>query len=109
VLGRACRIGATGTTSITGPGYGQFVQAKLSDVDAGDIVAMKPVDTTQGKTFWAFSQASEVVGGEHVGHIWNHGLNSWDWEDAYGGGDRDYNDLVVNLDFTSAFGHGWLV
>lgn len=43
------------------------------------------------------------------GHIWNYELNTWGWEDAYGGGDHDYNDLVVNLDFTSAFGHGWLV
>jgi hypothetical protein len=25
-----------------------------------------------------------------------------------GGGDRDYNDLVVGLDFTSASGHRWL-
>jgi hypothetical protein len=30
------------------------------------------------------------------------------FEDTYCGGDRDYNDLVVGLDFTSASGHGWL-
>ena len=70
---------------------------------------MKLVNETQARTYWAFSQANEVVDGEHVGHIWNYGLNTWGFEDAYGGGDRDYNDLVVSLDFTSAFGHGWLV
>jgi hypothetical protein len=43
-----------------------------------------------------------------VGHLWNHGLNTWGWEDTDGGGDRDYNDMIVQLDFTSALGHGWL-
>ena len=100
---------STGAASIDGPGYGNFSQAMLKNMDAGDIVAMKLVDTTQGKTYWAFSQANEMVDGEHVGHIWNYGLNTWGWEDTYGGGDHDYNDLVVNLDFTSAFGNAWLV
>ncbi|MFO1084927.1 MAG: hypothetical protein U1E21_10205 [Reyranellaceae bacterium] len=99
----------TGATSIDGPGYGQHSRALLNNIDSGDIVAMKLVDTTQGKTYWAFSQANEVVGGQNVGHIWNYGLNTWGWEDTFGGGDQDYNDLVVSLDFTSAFGHGWLV
>ncbi|MGD9884650.1 MAG: hypothetical protein AB7U95_31560 [Reyranella sp.] len=99
----------TGATAIDGPGYGQFLQAKLEDIDSGDIVAMKLVDTTQGRTYWAFSQANEVVDGVPVGHIWNYGLNTWGFEDTFGGGDRDYNDLVVNLDFTSAFGNAWLV
>jgi hypothetical protein len=27
----------------------------------------------------------------------------------HGGGDRDYNDLVFGLDFTSASRRGWLV
>jgi len=100
---------AGGATAISGPGYGDYAQAILQDVDAGDIVAMKLVNETQNRIYWAFSQANEVVDGEHVGHIWNYGLNTWGFEDAYGGGDRDYNDLVVSLDFTSAFGHGWLV
>jgi hypothetical protein len=99
----------TGATAIDGPGYGKLDQVKLQDIDSGDIVAMKLVDVTQGKTYWAFSQANEVVDGEHVGHIWNYGLNTWGFEDTFGGGDHDYNDLVVNLDFTSAFGSGWLV
>ena len=29
-------------------------------------------------------------------------LRVWGWEDTFGGGDRDYNDLVVGLDFTGA-------
>jgi hypothetical protein len=35
-------------------------------------------------------------------HLWNYGLNTWGWEDTYGGGDHDYNDLIVQIDFTSA-------
>ena len=32
----------------------------------------------------------------------NQGLNTWGWEDTFGRGDHDYNDLTVQLDFTSA-------
>jgi hypothetical protein len=100
---------AAGVTTINGPGYGNFKQIELQGVDAGDIVAMKLVDATQGRTYWAFSQANEQVNGQNVSHIWNYGLNTWGFEDTYGGGDHDYNDLVVNLDFTSAYGQGWLI
>lgn len=101
---------STGGTSIAGPGYGNYGQAMLTNVDAGNIIAMQLTDNTSGETFWAFSQANEAnANGGHVGHLWNYGVNTWGWEDTYGGGDRDYNDLVVQLDFTSASGHGWLV
>jgi hypothetical protein len=35
-------------------------------------------------------------------------MNTWGWEDLAGAGDCDFNDFVVQLDFTSASGHGWL-
>lgn len=35
-------------------------------------------------------------------------LNTWGWEDTFGGGDQDYNDLTVQCDFIGAYGHGWL-
>jgi hypothetical protein len=109
VTGRAYTTNA-GATSVNGPGYGNYGQAILTNVDSGDLVAMKLSNNTWGTTFWAFSQANEPAqGGGHVGHLWNYGVNTWGWEDTYGGGDRDYNDLVVQLDFTSASGHGWLV
>ncbi|MEP9377961.1 DUF4114 domain-containing protein [Aquabacter sp. CN5-332] len=92
---------------IHGPGYGAFAQTELADVDAGDLIAMRITNGTD--TFWAFSGANETVDGQHVGHIWNYGLNTWGWEDLYGGGDHDFNDLVVQLDFTSAAGTGFLV
>ena len=70
---------------------------------------MRLDNLTTGAVYWAFAQANEKVAGQPVGHLWNHGLNTWGWEDTKGGGDHDYNDLVVQLDFTSACGHGWLV
>jgi Ca2+-binding RTX toxin-like protein len=92
----------SGGTSIKGPGYGKYGEASLVGVDAGDLIAMQ---LTQGKkTFWAFADANETVDGSPVSHLWNYGLNTWGWEDKYGGGDRDFNDLVVQLDFTSAYG-----
>lgn len=95
----------TGGTMLNGPGYGNYGQNLLLDVDAGDFVAMMLVNRTHGQTYWAFSQANP----DGQGHLWNYGLNTWGWEDTYGGGDHDFNDMVVQLDFTSTAGHGWLV
>ena len=108
VAGRAYQL-ANGATTLAGPGYGKFAQSALLHVNAGDIIAMQLTDVSQGGVYSAFAKANEVVGGQHVGHLWNYGLNTWGWEDTWGGGDRDYNDLVVGLDFTSAAGHGYLV
>lgn len=97
----------SGGTTIAGPGYGNFLQAELKGVDAGDLIAMTLFNGAQ--RFWAFTQANEIVDGAHIGHLWNYGMNVWGWEDISGGGDRDFNDLIVGLDFTSTSGHGWLV
>ena len=106
--GRAYQL-AQGGASLGGPGYGNYEQAALLGVDAGDFIAMKLTNQTTGAFYWAFAHANEQVAGQQVGHLWNYGLNTWGWEDMFGGGDRDFNDLIVQLDFTSASGHGWLV
>ncbi len=51
------------------------------------------------------AQANEAINGTPVGHLWSYGFNTWGFEDTFGGGDRDYNDVVVQLDFTSMAGH----
>ncbi|WP_127089730.1 DUF4114 domain-containing protein [Aquabacter cavernae] len=94
-------------SSLSGDGYGAYKEGRILDVDAGDLIAMQL--TSNGNTFWAFSQANEQVNGQGVAHLWSYGLNTWGWEDLHGGGDRDYNDLIVQLDFTSASGSGWLL
>jgi hypothetical protein len=109
--GRAYQVVSGGTTgtSLSGPGYGNYTQAMLQGVDAGDLVAMTLTNVSSGTIFWAFSQANESPSGQPTGHLWNYGLNTWGWEDTKGVGDNDFNDLVVQLDFTSASGSGWLV
>ncbi|MFO1157583.1 MAG: hypothetical protein U1E60_01950 [Reyranellaceae bacterium] len=97
-----------GGSTIFGAGYGNYTQAMLTHVNAGDLIAIKLTDHTTGHDYWSFAQANEVgSGGDHVGHAWNYGLNTWGFEDQLGGGDRDFNDVIVGLDFTSASGHGW--
>jgi hypothetical protein len=96
---------ASGGTALAGPGYGNYTQSMLLDVDAGDLIAMALVNQTSGNLYWGFSQAN----GDGAGHLWSYGLNTWGWEDLYGGGDRDFNDLIVQLDFTSTAGQGLLV
>ena len=95
----------TGGTSLNGPGYGNYAQNLLVDVDAGDFVAMMLVNQSHGQTYCAFSQANP----DGQGHLWNYGLNTWGWEDTLGGGDHDFNDMIVQLDFTSTAGSGWLI
>ncbi|MFO1087230.1 MAG: hypothetical protein U1E21_21965 [Reyranellaceae bacterium] len=98
-----------GATVIDGPGYGNFAEVHLAAVDQGDILAMKLTNTTTGNVYWSFSQANSGADAT-VAHLYGYGLNSWGWEDRSGGGDHDYNDLLVQLDFTSASGpHQWLV
>jgi len=97
-----------GGTSIANPSKGNWSESTLLHVDAGDRVAMWLDNASRVHQFWAFAQANEVVAGQNVGHLWNYGLNTWGWEESYGGGDRDYNDLTVQLDFTSAYGQGYL-
>ena len=98
-----------GSTAVDGAGYGLYTEAQITHVNAGDLIAMQLTNKTSGNVYWAFSQANETVGSESVGHLWSYGANTWGWEDTHGGGDRDFNDLVVQLDFTSASGSGWLV
>jgi hypothetical protein len=98
-----------GHTGITGPGYGQFSEHLLKGVNANDIIAMRLDNVSTGAFFWAFAHANEKVNGQPAVHMINQGLNTWGWEDTYGLGDHDYNDLTVQLDFTSAHGHGWLI
>ncbi|OYX11270.1 MAG: hypothetical protein B7Z15_12125 [Rhizobiales bacterium 32-66-8] len=100
-------VTTSGDTWIDGAGYGEYRQSEITDVDAGDIIAM--LLSSGSDTFYGFASANEAVDGQNVGHLWNYGLNTWGWEDLYGGGDLDFNDLVVQLDFTSSSGSGWLV
>ncbi len=100
-------VTGNGSTMLTSASFGGYSEGTLLHVNAGDLVAMKL--TSGGHTFYAFANANEVVDGAHVGHLWNYGMNTWGWEDLYGGGDHDYNDLVVQLDFTSASGSHLLV
>jgi hypothetical protein len=106
VSGRAY-LTQDGLSSIAGPGYGEYTEDRLTGVDAGDIIAMA---LTNGEhTFFGFSEANELVNGQPVAHLRNFGLNTWGWEDLYGGGDFDFNDLIVQLDFTSSAGFELLV
>ena len=58
---RAYATGAGGRT-IDGPGYGNYAQAALLHVNAGDLIAMKLTNSSSGTVFWAFSQANESTG-----------------------------------------------
>lgn len=87
-----------GSLTLQGGGYGKFAENRIVGVDNGDIIAMR-LTTSAGGEFYSFASANSDGA---VTHLWNYGLNVWGWEDVAGGGDRDFNDLVVRLDFVSA-------
>ncbi|MBY0323739.1 MAG: M10 family metallopeptidase C-terminal domain-containing protein [Reyranella sp.] len=94
----------SGGSQLLGPGYGFFEQTTIN-VDAGDKIAMMLTNRSSGDVFYAFTQANS----DGKGHIVNYGHNTWGFEDTRGGGDHDFNDLVVQLDFTSHYGQSWLM
>jgi hypothetical protein len=94
-----------GSTVIAGPGHGNYGEARIKGVNAGDIVAMHLTNATTGDSYWAFAGANEKVDGKDITHLRNYGLNTSGWEAGKNGGDGDYNDLIVGIDFTSGAGH----
>jgi hypothetical protein len=98
---------SNGETAISGPGYGDYSEDRLVGINSGDLIAMS-LSTSEGNTFNSFAAANEKISGQHVSHLRNFGLHTWGWEDLYGGGDQDFNDLILGLDFTSAIGSGVL-
>ncbi len=94
-----------GGTVIDAPGQKNFLQVEIAGVDQGDIVALKYTNVTTGEIYWGFSQGNTG----QASAIFAYGLNTWGFEDRPLTGDHDYQDLVVQLDFTSTAGHGLLV
>ena len=100
---------STGNTVLNGPGYGNFGQAGLLNVDGGDLIAMQLVNTRRAHSTGPSPRPTKRSAASGFGHLWNYGFERLGMENTFGGGDRDFNDLVgCEMDFTSASGHGWL-
>ena len=100
---------SSGSMTLQSPGYGAYAQSIWKGVSSGDLIAFGLINQTQGNTSWGFADANEKVGGQVVNHLWNYGMNVFGFEDTLGGGDRDFNDSVFELDYGSASGSGLLL
>lgn len=98
-----------GSRSLQGAGYGNYSTGLLNGVNSGDLIAFGLINYTHAQTFYGFAQANEVVDGAAVNHLWNYGFNTYGFEDTWGGGDRDGNDAIFQLDFSSASGNQYLL
>lgn len=107
-ISRRYQFGSGGMI-LQGAGYGEYAQSVLKGVNSGDIIAFGLINQTRGNTSWGFADANEQVSGQVVNHVWNYGMNVFGFEDTLGGGDRDFNDAVFELDYGSASGSGWLL
>ena len=92
-----------GHTNLQGPGFGNYREAQVLGVDAGDLIAMGLVNQDSGHIFYGFSQANEMVGGRPVSHLWSYGNGTptYGFEDTYAVGDADFNDSVFSLIFSN--------
>ena len=66
----------------------------ISSID--DYSLLAPYATSNDQTFFAF----EAANSDGISHIKTLGNNIFGLEDLYGGGDLDYDDIVVRLDFS---------
>ena len=73
----------------------QTVSRNFADVTGGSFLA--PYALVNGNTFFAFSAASS----DGISHFRSLGNNLFGLEDVFGGGDADYDDMVIGLNFTS--------
>lgn len=93
-----------GQQQLAGGGFGSYSQGLLLGVQPGDLIAMGLRNLSSGHTFLGFAEANEGAAGQELAHLWNYGFNTFGFEDTFGGGDRDFQDTVFQLDFSSASG-----
>ena len=62
-------------------------------LQSGAIYAPLIINQTSGERYFAFAAANS----DKLGHFTGFGANGWGLEDGYGGGDRDYDDLIVRF------------
>ena len=62
-------------------------------LESGAIYAPLIINQTSGERYFAFAAANP----DKIGHFTGFGANGWGMEDGYGGGDRDYDDLIVRF------------
>ena len=73
----------------------QTSSRSFADVTGGTFLA--PYVVVNGNTFFAYSDANS----DRISHFRSLGNNLFGLEDIYGGGDLDYDDLVIGFNFTS--------
>ena len=77
--------------------YGTSSQAFAINGGAYAAPVARVYDGTRVNTYFAYATASD----DFKSHFKNLGNGLLGFEDMYGLGDRDYNDCLINLNFTS--------
>jgi len=62
-------------------------------LNSGTLYAPLVTNQTSGESYFAFAAANP----DKLEHFTGFGSNGWGMEDLYGGGDRDYDDLIVRF------------
>jgi len=68
----------------------------LRTIELGETTFLAPFAQVNGSTFFAFADANA----DGFGHFRVLGQNLLGFEDVFGGGDRDFDDLVIGLKLT---------
>jgi Domain of unknown function (DUF4114) len=78
------------------PGGGVYAPIVIAQGSLADFISKNPTNGGGGNAIHAY--VNYVAGNaDKVDHFKFLGNNTFGVEDLYGGGDRDFNDLVVNI------------
>ena len=91
-LGSSNRVAELGNLSAADD---QTVSRSFSAVSGGGFLA--PFAQVNGNTFFAYAAANS----DGISHFRSLGNNRFGLEDTRGGGDRDFDDLILAFDFTA--------
>jgi hypothetical protein len=72
-----------------------IISRNIAGVTGGSFLA--PYALVNGNTFFAYSAANS----DGISHFRSLGNNLFGLEDVFGGGDSDYDDMVIGFNFTS--------
>ncbi len=90
-----------GQSGVDIPGGGIYAPVVVAQGSLTDFVNTNPTNSGDGKAIHAYFN---YLGAnpDNFAHFRLNGPNTFAVEDQFGGGDRDFNDLVINLNFKTA-------
>ncbi|KYC43932.1 bifunctional metallophosphatase/5'-nucleotidase [Scytonema hofmannii PCC 7110] len=98
IQGSVFNVGSNGASGVNLTGGALYAPFIIANATVADFLAQNPTNQASGnvKAYFAYLGANP----DGVDHIRLLGNNTFGYEDLPGGGDLDYNDIVLQVNFT---------